>query len=459
MKVRAIILTMTLTIPGCTSRAAEPVESPRCDGGWLLKAEANDAATHPLEFGAMACNKAFWSSFNEMNWPTELKEQIEKIREATALGSFDQGRAAAGEKVGSVAEAEQKQAAARALAVADGRFQNNSPDGGGIGIGSAAPPETNLAPRGSAPAPSSNPVLAGAGIPGSSAYLYRAGRIDGVAAAGPAPDIYNPSNKVKAPYLIVLDQRLISHGASPAAVQNLHDHYRDLIEQLPVGVLRNLVRNEVYLAIIPKNKKMTDLPEFMNLRGKRTFDGRLWDDVRGCAGETVDGHKHYVAVGEDNLTRYSAIKSRPGDFDFYHEYGHAVKEFGLPSSSPKSSGMAEELKLAVLPERTQRRVQEIYDESMKRPQKTGLGKYADSNADEFFAQATAAFFGDGDTRDDKPWDWKMKGPAGHKAFVLYRVQENARDLYKANPEIFKLCWSLYGPPGRSLQIDSSTPSF
>ena len=123
-------------------------------------------------------------------------------------------------------------------------------------------------------------------------------------------------------------------------------------------------------------------------------------------------------------------------FTFFHEYGHAVMMKGLPPKAPPPDGFLETLGRDLWGDpANQQRIKEIYDASMKRPQKSGLDAYANSNDDEFYAQATAAFFGVGYQYHKVPKDK-----------VLF--QETPASLDKANPDIYNLCASVYGRPGR-----------
>jgi hypothetical protein len=250
------------------------------------------------------------------------------------------------------------------------------------------------------------------------------------------PPPYNPSDKEKAPYLITLDQRLAANGASPEAVAYLRERYHDMLEHLDAHTLQNLVNNNQNLAIIPKDKKLTDVAPFTELKGKKTFDGRPWEGVRGVAGVPMGAGKPgcAVAIGEENLTGNGG--GYPKGFTFFHEYGHAVMGSGLDPKTPPPSGWMDTVTRAMWGDPpTKQHIKEIYDASMKRPEKTGLDAYANSNDDEFFAQSTAAFFGVG---------YKyLKAPKDKTLF-----QETPVTLAKANSDVFKLCISIYGRPGR-----------
>jgi hypothetical protein len=56
----------------------------------------------------------------------------------------------------------------------------------------------------------------------------------------------------------------------------------------------------VEMHIIPYDKKIIELTEYARLKGTRTHDGRLWDDVRGAGGRR-DGSTILYAVAEEDL--------------------------------------------------------------------------------------------------------------------------------------------------------------
>ena len=63
-----------------------------------------------------------------------------------------------------------------------------------------------------------------------------------------------------------------------------------------------LISSQCLVVIVPKNKLMTDLPEFASSKGTFTFDGRPWDTTRGLGGKTT-------AITEENLTGDDIDKS------------------------------------------------------------------------------------------------------------------------------------------------------
>jgi hypothetical protein len=104
------------------------------------------------------------------------------------------------------------------------------------------------------------------------------------------------------------------------------------------GIARRLVDQNTSVVVVPRSKKMTDLPEFASLAGTKTVDGRTWDSVRGSGGFKVPGKNQiYVAMTEENLTGKDAQAAAAGTSWCYdkgystssHEMAHAIDQFAL----------------------------------------------------------------------------------------------------------------------------------
>lgn len=208
-------------------------------------------------------------------------------------------------------------------------------------------------------------------------------------------------------------------GVAKEAKEKAAELLRHMLGEADPKVLERLNAAKVDIVIIPKGKKMTELPEFAHLAGKKTFDGRPWEEVRGAGHvETRDG-RVAVAVGEENLTG-PASGERQGKgwdrynkgFTFAHEFAHAVHKYGLPANGSVSDAQ----------------LRRIYESSMKRAEKTGLGEYADSNAQEMWAQGASAYFGIKYDPNDK--------------------EDQVKKLYNANLELYTQLYHTYGPPKR-----------
>jgi uncharacterized protein DUF4157 len=87
-----------------------------------------------------------------------------------------------------------------------------------------------------------------------------------------------------------------AHAAAEAKLQEIYGHLRraNLAQLKKDGV------TSVELHIIPEDQKIIDLPEFKHLKGTKTPDGRIWDDVRGAGGNRF-GSRLVIAIAQENL--------------------------------------------------------------------------------------------------------------------------------------------------------------
>ncbi|MEZ5987848.1 MAG: hypothetical protein R3F30_01720 [Planctomycetota bacterium] len=145
--------------------------------------------------------------------------------------------------------------------------------------------------------------------------------------------------------------------------QDIQGPRRELLALSSVPFQRRLARIALSGGshdILGEVERTTDDGSRRWLRGKRTFDGRSWDDVRGIGGLAA-------ATGVEALD-----EALGGGFQtLVHELAHQVHQFG----------MTEEQK---------RRVTELY----RRAKAEGrvLDYYAASNEAEYFAQGVEAYF-------------------------------------------------------------------
>lgn len=218
------------------------------------------------------------------------------------------------------------------------------------------------------------------------------------------------------------------------------------------AVVENLARRRVTVVVIGRNQKLTDSPEFRDLRGKKTFDGRPWEAVRGAGSHRLPDGRWALAVAEENLDD-SGAGGYPARFLFVHEFAHMVQLRGLPSynlgasdAAFKARGLeaaqeasaaavtgAEKRRAALFAELASRSdgVPPTYEASLKlfkaekaRAGRVPLSDYADSNAEEFFAEATAAYFG-------------VEHKGAHK--------ERLADLLRSRPDVAVFLYKVYGP--------------
>jgi hypothetical protein len=155
-------------------------------------------------------------------------------------------------------------------------------------------------------------------------------------------------------------------GVPPAALSEARKIVVRMLMEADPEVCKRLGSSKLHIAIIPKFKKLTDLPEFRHLSGSRYRDGRLFDHVRGVTAVS-QWRTPMVATSEENLLRLISTSQST----MHHEFGHAVHLVGLTAEQRKDWA-------------------NIYTEARKRGQFGNL--YAMSNDREFFAELTQAYF-------------------------------------------------------------------
>ena len=95
---------------------------------------------------------------------------------------------------------------------------------------------------------------------------------------------------------------VVDHGAAgvrEAASMRLQETFSNLSPDNLVELQKSGI-TRIEMHIVPYDKKLIDLPEFKLLKGTKTPDGRLWDDVRG-AGSNRSGSTIQFAVAEEDL--------------------------------------------------------------------------------------------------------------------------------------------------------------
>jgi hypothetical protein len=139
-------------------------------------------------------------------------------------------------------------------------------------------------------------------------------------------------------------------------------------------------RFTIRVNVIPVGRELTDLADFAFLKGQATFDGRPYSSLRGV-GPTLDGSVVAVAVGAEQILPGGESTYGSG-FAISHETGHIVRHVGLTAAEDA-------------------RLKAIYA-ARRASQGPWLTSYTASNDDEYFADATAAWFG-------HPWSPSMGG--------------------------------------------------
>ena len=131
----------------------------------------------------------------------------------------------------------------------------------------------------------------------------------------------------------------------------------------------------VVLHVIPANKKLTDLAEYTHLKGVRTFDGRLYDDLRGAGGEKVGDTIRYAVAEEQLVTVAGRPSGYAQGFVAGHETGHIVEQYALTTEQSAE-------------------LHKLFDDRTKAGGPwLAPADYTKSNFEEYFAQGVAAYFG------------------------------------------------------------------
>ncbi|GEM_PF-5789430 len=188
---------------------------------------------------------------------------------------------------------------------------------------------------------------------------------------------------------------------------------RGEISSVDDPLLYNLVAKEAWLVIIPKNKLLTDLPMFSYYQGRKTADGRLWNDIRGVA--NVDYRdKVYAATGEENLLGKESFSGYKPYFTLVHEWAHMIHLVAMPIWSGDAPV-------------NQINVTRAYQDAVKN-KRPFPDSYARQNSMEFFAQCAAIWFA-------VPYVDSAQGET-----------LNAEWLAKYQPLMFDLLLATFGPP-------------
>ncbi|MCA8953666.1 MAG: tetratricopeptide repeat protein [Planctomycetes bacterium] len=141
--------------------------------------------------------------------------------------------------------------------------------------------------------------------------------------------------------------------------------------------------------ILLELERTTDAPGRRSLRGKRTFDGRVWDDVRGIGGMRA-------ATGIESLDEAAEF----GFDTIAHEFAHQVHFYAFPPL-------------------LRARIKALYDEAMRAGR--CIDYYAASNEAEYFGQGVEAFASLGKRPGGETTH-------GHTRFELYRVDQKLHDF-------------------------------
>ncbi|MEU5977612.1 lonely Cys domain-containing protein [Streptomyces sp. NPDC047315] len=200
-------------------------------------------------------------------------------------------------------------------------------------------------------------------------------------------------------------------------------------------VTARLVKGGSRVVVVPRDESMTSLDAFKHLKGQRTDDGRLWDDVRGAG-------LHSAAVTEENLLGEdtSVGDEEPYDDGYsttLHEVAHTVHQHGLDAADRQlildafnaTDQLGED---GAWPDGALY----SYDEEGERSRPN----YSSLNEFEFFAQLTNVYL------------WANGGTDLYTG--LPRNNGGPQWVKENQPELYPLLHRLYGPgSGRPSQVN------
>ncbi|GAA1198560.1 hypothetical protein GCM10009664_73510 [Kitasatospora gansuensis] len=227
--------------------------------------------------------------------------------------------------------------------------------------------------------------------------------------------------------LVEVDPRTVQGGAAR------HEAQQQLARMLGnPDVAERMLTNGVEVVVVPKDVRMTDVPAFADLNGRRpegeSGQGRGWDDVRGSALKKV-------AITEENLLgEKTSIGDTPHYADGYssttHEFAHAIHEFGL--SKDQKLAVTEIFEQKKASDGTSDRPVQWPDGPRQDTDGKAMENYSSIDQHEYFAQATNSYLSTNHGKDPLTGQARNNGPhwAGRHEPALHSILEN---LYGKDP--------------------------
>lgn len=214
--------------------------------------------------------------------------------------------------------------------------------------------------------------------PNTWAALDSGGGGGGGEGPGPQPPVTDPLAGIVT---------IVGHGASEGAVARARVQAIELYGGIAPANRARMEADPVWVDVIPHDRKLTELPEYAHLAGTQTFDGRIWDDVRGI--QTVVAGKRRVAVAEEDLVTVSGTAASYGSgFLAAHEGGHALQFSGLTTTQQATLQAIYAARLAASGPITQTTPAGAATAMWLRP-----AWYSAANKEEYFANSVAAWHG------------------------------------------------------------------
>lgn len=205
---------------------------------------------------------------------------------------------------------------------------------------------------------------------------------------------------------------------------------REMFRHTPVTILENLVKNNFTIIIMMKGRKVTDYPQFADLKGKKFPGHGLLGTPRSAGSiEAMISRKDATAiVAEKDIegTKYLlGIHGPDGPKRFFlvHEIGHLVESWGLPDGAATPG-----------PFPAQSDIQAAHLDLL-----INKKHFADApsfSGVEYFAQATTIWFGLHDPR------MRVVPVAG----LIMKERKDAGWLLRNDKPLYDILLAVYGPP-------------
>jgi hypothetical protein len=158
---------------------------------------------------------------------------------------------------------------------------------------------------------------------------------------------------------------VVPEGVSEVALRRAQEVVDAMLARLP-AVRASMVTTHFKVELIGEAQVLSDLPDYADLRDRKTFDGRTFD--RGTRGV---GSRQMCSVGEENLLCRAQQPYRQEDV-LVHEFSHSIE--------------------AHLPAATVEQVEQAFRDAREHALYPA-GGYNQQNAKEYFAEGVQAWFG------------------------------------------------------------------
>lgn len=180
---------------------------------------------------------------------------------------------------------------------------------------------------------------------------------------------------------------IVGHGASAQAVARARTQAVELYGGVSAANRARLQASPVTIDVIPHDKKLTELPEYAHLAGTNTFDGRLWDNVRGIQ-TSLAGATHVAVAEEDLVTVAGTAASYGPGFLEAHEGGHGLQTSGLTAAQVTTLATIYAARVTATGPITQATPAGAATAKWLSP-----AWYSAANKEEYFANSVAAYHG------------------------------------------------------------------